>query len=96
MIAAFLLGVVQVYTASRDGSVRLWDVEQEACVREYHMQGPVYSMVIHASLHLAYLSIQHGDAGRVISVRLDTGQLAQTILKTRVPGPLVMNSRGRV
>jgi WD40 repeat protein len=87
--------VLQVYTASRDGTLRLWDVEQETCLRQYDVHSPVFSMVVHASLHLAYLSLEHADAGRVVSLRLDSGQPAHTILKTRVPGPVVMNPRGR-
>ncbi len=87
---------LQVYSGSRDGTLRLWDVASERCVRELAVREAVRAVAVHASLAIAYLSIEwrEGHAGRVISFNLDTGRPGGRAMKTRSANPLAMNPRG--
>lgn len=88
--------LLQVYSASLDGTLRLWDLSTRACLSVAHVREAVQHMALHASLRLAYLSIdwRDGASGRVISWHLDRGRAGASALKTRSAGPLAMNSRG--
>lgn len=84
----------QLYSGSRDGTLRLWDLSTHACVRVLLVREPVRSLAIYAPLNLAYISIEWRDgvSGRVICYSLDKGRPGATAMKTRAAGPLAMAS----
>ncbi len=86
----------QVYSTSRDGTLRLWDLATLKCLRIWAVRENVRHMVVHATLRLAYMSIEWGsnETGRIISWDLVKGKAGNNAMKTRVVGPLAMHPQG--
>lgn len=51
-----LFCIQQVYTASLDGSIRLWDFLTGACIKTYAIKDPIASLVVSANHDIAYVS----------------------------------------
>ncbi|KAJ9513928.1 hypothetical protein QJQ45_021053, partial [Haematococcus lacustris] len=85
-----------VYSGSRDGTLRLWDVVARACLRVFPVREAVCSLALHAALRQAVLCIdwREGHAARVITFDLDSGRPGSSAMKMRAPGPLAMNPHG--
>ncbi|KAJ9513792.1 hypothetical protein QJQ45_020871, partial [Haematococcus lacustris] len=87
-----------VYSGSRDGTLRLWDVVARACLRVFPVREAVCSLALHAALRQAVLCIdwREGHAARVITFDLDSGRPGSSAMKMRAPGPLAMNPHGNL
>ncbi|MEW5307752.1 MAG: hypothetical protein WDW36_010128 [Sanguina aurantia] len=85
----------QVYSASLDGTLRLWDFSTSSCLQVLPVNEAVHSLVIHEKHNVAYLSVDMKEkGGRVLAYSLSQGRSGVTAMKTRSPTPLALGSSG--
>ncbi|KAG1668638.1 hypothetical protein FOA52_002492 [Chlamydomonas sp. UWO 241] len=86
----------QVYTASKDGTIRLWDYHTRECIKTLHVREAVRGMVFCEDLPIAYLSInwKDGSSGRIITFDLEKGRAGRTAMKTSAARTLVAAGGG--
>ncbi|GAX72998.1 hypothetical protein CEUSTIGMA_g450.t1 [Chlamydomonas eustigma] len=80
----------EVYSASKDGSIKLWDYTTQECIKTLSVRETVRGMVFSSDLPVVYLSIdwRDGAAGRVITYDLLKGKAGRTAMKTSRSRPL--------
>jgi len=56
------LNVSQAYTASFDGTIRLWDISDGANLKQWNVHQPIFQLVISSDAQHAYVTILKGVA----------------------------------
>ncbi len=94
------LNVSQAYTASFDGTVRLWDISDGANLKQWNLHQPIYQLVIAADGTYAYATILKSVAAEgnkavsyVHQINLETNE-QQRLFKCREPARLSLSRDG--
>ena len=96
------LNVSQAYTASFDGTVRLWDISDGANLKQWNLHQPIYQLVILADGTHAYATILKSVAAQgnkgvsyVHQINLETNE-QQRLFKCREPARLSLSRDGEM
>ncbi|KAF8061314.1 ycf24 [Scenedesmus sp. PABB004] len=83
-------------SASLDGTLRQWDVEEGTNTATWTVGEPIESMVYSKPAGLAYVSVHYkrGQSGRVVPFALPSGEEAPGRVKTSRAGRLVLSPSG--
>ncbi|CAL8472222.1 g11764 [Coccomyxa elongata] len=90
-------GSRKVYSASIDGTVRLWDIKEGTLLKTFTVGAPIKSMVVPSVGMHAFLSVAHAGGqkhGRVLSLNLATGSLEKHVHRTSAARPLTVSPGG--
>jgi WD40 repeat protein len=94
--------VSQAYTASFDGTVRLWDISDGANLKQWNLHQPIYQLVISADGTYAYATILKSVAAQgnkavsyVHQINLETNE-QQRLFKCREPARLSLSRDGEM
>lgn len=87
--------ILQVVTASADGSIRRWQTVEQGCLNTIRRQEPIMGMVlVGKNLAVVSTSWRNGEAGRLWRCNLETEDW-QPILRLNTPGTTLAMSPSR-
>ncbi|KAK9827341.1 hypothetical protein WJX81_007552 [Elliptochloris bilobata] len=86
----------QVWTASLDGTLRLWDFLEGTELKSYDFGDAIVSLALALQGRRAFVALRWGEgrAGRVAGLDLVTGRMLPGKLATHNPGAVVVSGKG--
>ena len=94
------INVSQAFTASFDGTIRLWDISDGANLKQWNVSQPIFQLVISPDAKYAYATILKGVAAEgnkavshVHQINLETSD-QQRLFKCREPARLSLSRDG--
>ena len=101
-IAVHPLNISQTFTASFDGTIRLWDISDGANLKQWNLNQPIYQLVVSPDAKYAYATLLKGvatEGNKAVSyvhqINLETNE-QQRLFKCREPARLSITRDGEM